>query len=574
MIICGIKLTHDGAIALIDKGRLIFSFEMEKLANNPRYSAFCISMPKIEEILSSYGYRFKDIDQLVIDGWDAWDTEQMRQVNKDLVFHLLTEDNSKISIRVAGYGRIVRGEDNILAASIFKLERYDITYKSYKHVTGHVIGAYCTSPFAKVMQDSFILVWDGGMPPQFFYYEYKINKVQNLGALFPFMGYMYQNFSFAFEPFSLSENNMSIAGKAMAYMALGKVIPNILTFFRAVYKELIGMVNPRNMSIEIVAIFTHEFIKRAKEYCATNKIDHKHMLSTFHAFVQEILVEKMREKVEEYPNFLKNLCFTGGCALNIKWNSAIRDSRIFRQVFVPPFPNDSGSAIGTACCEMILSDNIRNLEWNVYSGPMIKNSDPQESEYSVRDCSLKELAKVLHEQNEPIVFLNESAELGPRALGNRSILAASVHQSMKEKLNEVKCREDYRPIAPICLEEDAANIFEPGTPDPYMLYEHKVRQNWKNKVPAICHLDGTARLQTVSEVENPTIFELLSHYKKLSGVPLLCNTSANHNGCGFFPDVESAIKWGRVNFIWNSYKLYYREKSFHKEKMKKNVVNV
>jgi len=170
-------------------------------------------------------------------------------------------------------------------------------------------------------------------------------------------------------------------------------------------------------------------------------------------------------------------------------------------------------------------------------------------------CSLEELADLLVASGDPVVFLNGRAELGPRALGNRSILAPAVCAEMKDTLNRLKGRESYRPVAPICLEEHAPMIFSPGSADPYMLFEHYVKETWKARVPAICHLDGTARLQTVSAI-NGKIYELLMYYYQKSGIPLLCNTSANLNGSGFFPDVQSAMKWGKANFIWHNNMLF------------------
>jgi carbamoyltransferase len=131
---------------------------------------------------------------------------------------------------------------------------------------------------------------------------------------------------------------------------------------------------------------------------------------------------------------------------------------------------------------------------------------------------------------------------------------------MKRVLNYIKNREDYRPVAPICLEEDAKDIFAPGSKDPYMLFDHIVRPKWKDRIPAVCHLDGTARLQTVNEAENPVLYRLLIEYKRLSGTPLLCNTSANYSGKGFFPDLSSAMKWGKVNYVWCDNALYEKEK--------------
>jgi len=248
----------------------------------------------------------------------------------------------------------------------------------------------------------------------------------------------------------------------------------------------------------------------------------------------------------------------GGCALNIKWNTAIRNSGLFDSVYVPPFPNDSGSAIGAACCLMINKLQKTCLDWNVYSGPAIIENSPAVG-WNTRECSIKELAKLIHDTNEPVVLLNKNAELGPRALGNRSIVAAPTSPAMKDILNIIKIREYYRPVSPICLEEKAANIFDPGITDPYMLFDHKVKQNWIDKIPAVCHLDGTARLQTVNSEQNPLIFELLIEYEKLSNIPMLCNTSANNKGSGFFPDVFSATDWNKANYVWCCNMLYEKE---------------
>ncbi|MEO6524256.1 MAG: carbamoyltransferase N-terminal domain-containing protein [Mucilaginibacter sp.] len=572
MIICGIKLTHDGAVALIDDGKLIFSYEMEKLDNMPRHSDFSITWEKVEDILLSHGYSFKEVDRLVFDGWDFYTINAHLPLNQQeqLSFNVASKtDNSLLIDKLADYGHFVEKNDNILKQESFKIPAHSLVYNSYKHVSSHVFATYCTSPFAKKGEDSYILVWDGGMPPQLFYYRYDENIVENLGYLFPFMGYMYITFSHEFEPFNLLNDHLSVAGKVMAYVALGNIDAMIMDKFRKIYNELIEDEESLNMNINRVMKITTEFTRRSKEFCDTEKILHANMLATFQFFLQELLIENLEIKVKERPNLLKNLCFAGGSSLNIKWNSGIRKSRIFNEMWVPPFPNDAGSAIGTACCEMIVSDNKRALEWNVYSGPPVMESDHTASEYSSNDCTIEELAKILYEYNEPVVFMNGLAEMGPRSLGNRSILSAAVSPEMKKLLNEMKGREDYRPVAPICLEENAMEVFDPGMPDPYMLYEHMVRMDWKDKVPAICHLDGTARLQTVNYNQNSTIHELLTHYKKLSGIPLLCNTSANFNGKGFFPDVKSVMEWNKANFIWNHGRIYFKINSTYSKNLLK-----
>ena len=207
---------------------------------------------------------------------------------------------------------------------------------------------------------------------------------------------------------------------------------------------------------------------------------------------------------------------------------------------------------------MLNHSSNKSLEWNVFSGPNVKESEILPG-WSKKDCSIDELAQLLHDSNEPVVVVNGYAELGPRALGNRSIIAAPVRKEMKSILNYVKNREDYRPVSPICLESESAKIFEPGGYDPYMLFDHIVKEDWVDRIPAVIHLDGSARLQTMSNEQNPITTALLESYYRISNIPLLCNTSANYNGKGFFPDVKSVMEWGRVNYIWSNETLYEKE---------------
>jgi carbamoyltransferase len=122
----------------------------------------------------------------------------------------------------------------------------------------------------------------------------------------------------------------------------------------------------------------------------------------------------------------------------------------------------------------------------------------------------------------------------------------------------MKSREWYRPVAPICLESEAARVFDPGSPDPYMLFAHQVRPEWREFVPAIVHVDGSARLQTIRSEQNSIVAELLHAYEQVSGIPLLCNTSANRKGCGFFPDLRSATDWLQARHVWCEGRLYSR----------------
>lgn len=543
MIICGLKLTHDGAVALVDDGRLIFSIETEKLNNNPRYAEFS-DLSEIPLILEKYGYALDDIDQFVIDGWEGLEASSVQAINL----------GASVTIPVAPY-RETSLSENLLQPGCqgsFYIGSVSKAYSSYMHVTGHILGAYCSSAFAKALRSSYVLVWDGGMFPRLYYFDVQKRSVENLGKLFYLLGNFYEQFALYYKPFSSvrdqRKSHLDIAGKVMAYIAKGNVREDILQDMNDIYAS----------KLDIHVDFVHEFAKMMKSVGLRKKYRDEDVLASAHVFIENALIRELGNKLQKYPKAERNLCMAGGCSLNIKWNSAIRNSGLFNDIWVPPFPNDSGSAIGAACAEMVQRQNSAVLEWNVYAGPALQHS-AEVSGWKSRPFALRDLAQHLHEEGEPVIFLNKNAEVGPRALGNRSILAPATNPAMKQILNRVKHREDYRPVAPICLESFSHEVFSPGGMDAYMVFEHDVREQWLEKVPAICHLDKTARVQTINEAQNPDVFRLLHEYHSLSGIPLLCNTSANLNGRGFFPDVKSAMEWGKLNYVWCDNILYEKQ---------------
>lgn len=343
----------------------------------------------------------------------------------------------------------------------------------------------------------------------------------------------------------------------MAYVALGKLNEDILQWFNDSHKNLEKKIQGP-VTRKAIDQVSFEFIEEAKLIYKRSKVSIEDFLCTFHVFLENLLLERLEAYVRKSRHSTSNLCFAGGCALSIKWNSKIRSLDLFKNVWVPPFPNDSGSAIGTACCAMVDKTGNSVLEWDVYAGPDLVRRSNTSPAYNQIPLSITDLGKLLFETGEPVLVLNGRAELGPRALGNRSIISPAVAPTMKALLNKIKGREDYRPVAPICLEEFGPEIFIPGSPDPYMLFDHTVKETWKDRIPAIVHIDGSARLQTITKAGNPVIHELLTSYNKHSGIPVLCNTSANFNGKGFFPDVISAMEWDAVNYIWSDNILYER----------------
>ncbi|HEX3961241.1 MAG TPA: carbamoyltransferase N-terminal domain-containing protein [Trebonia sp.] len=543
MLICGMKLSHDGAVALLHDNRLVFSVEVEKLHNNHRY-AKVPDLGLVFQLVRDYGYDPADVDHFVIDGWrrterlEAWGGQQVR-------------------VETAPYRR---GMAHAELFHAYKLRMLDLDYLSYHHYAGHVASALCTSPALARGEDSYVVCWDGGMFPYLYHYSVTDNRLRDLGPLFSMIGNTYQTLANRYPPFDVElpfQAFMALPGKIMSYVAKGRPSDAGRKMFADAYEQARTAVfgtgpvpDERNIDINGRNLLA-EMTKRVTDVGA----DPEDMLATMQDFMGDMLLRTLTAAVDADGRRTPNLCLVGGCALNIKWNRAIRESGIAAEVWVPPFPNDAGSALGTACCALLDSSADKALAWDVYSGPTLLPSEAAEGWMS-RSCTPAELAQILHTRGDPVVFLSGRAELGPRALGHRSILAPAVDPAMKARLNEVKQREPYRPVAPICLEHRASEVFDPGTADPFMLFDQDVRSRWRDRVPAICHLDGTSRIQTVNRRQEPVVHELLTAYEHLSGIPLLCNTSANFNGSGFFPDVRSAMDWGKIPCVWSEGRLY------------------
>ncbi|KRR06491.1 nodulation protein NodU [Bradyrhizobium jicamae] len=555
MRICGIKLTHDGAIALVEDGRLVFCVEQEKRGNNPRYQTID-NLDAVVIALAEHGLNPRDVDQFVIDGWDG-EVESQFQV---------LSGTAPLTLKGAPY--VERHAEGLLTSRDgfgLILDGSDFPYRSYPHVTGHVASAYCTSPFAKAGQPAFCLVWDGCIFPRLYYVERQ--GARFIESLFPMIGHAYAAAGHHFGLYKQANRtnwDLGVAGKLMAYIALGTADDGIVAVFRELYEDRFASDTERarryradinNAESSLAAM--HDFFD-ASALRLEGEIP-EDILASFHCFLERLLVQEMASALQRHSSFSepRNLCIAGGCGLNIKWNSALRASGLFDAVWVPPFPNDSGSAIGAACSAMAADKGFMPLEWSVYSGPALICRDVS-SEWDAVPCSMRELAAILA-SNKPVVFLAGRAELGPRSLGGRSILAAATSAGMKDYLNDIKLRELFRPVAPICLEDRAPEIFSPGTPDPYMLFDHQTRAEWWDKIPAVVHLDGSARLQTIARTSQHKVAELLVEYEKLTGIPLLCNTSANHHGRGFFPDAAAACQWGCVEHVWCDGMLWTRK---------------
>jgi carbamoyltransferase len=235
------------------------------------------------------------------------------------------------------------------------------------------------------------------------------------------------------------------------------------------------------------------------------------------------------------------LTIAGGVGLNSVANWRIMQKTGFKDIFIQPASGDSGGALGAAIAFYNLTlDKARKYQMeHVYLGPeytdediraMLDNYGAKYQKITDQKKLVDKTAKMLA-QDQVIGWFQGRMEFGPRALGNRSILANPKNPKMKEILNsKVKFRESFRPFAPSVTHEDASEYFDISIDAPYMLLIPDVHPDKKDLLPAITHVDGTARLQTVKKETNPRYHQLLNAFKKIAGVPVLLNTSFNVRG--------------------------------------------
>jgi hydroxymethyl cephem carbamoyltransferase len=224
------------------------------------------------------------------------------------------------------------------------------------------------------------------------------------------------------------------------------------------------------------------------------------------------------------------LYISGGCGLNCDWNTMWRQLGHFSSVFVPPCANDSGSALGTTLDALHTLTGDPRVTWDVYCGlEFERDFEPSSEKWARRPMREAEVADALA-SGRVVAWVQGRWEMGPRALGNRSLLAEPFDREMLDRLNHIKKREGYRPVAPCCRIEDASKVFDTDFHDPYMLYFRMVKSPG---LKAVTHVDGSARAQTVTKESNKALHDLLSAFAERHGVGVLCNTSLNYKGLGF-----------------------------------------
>ncbi|NGO09285.1 carbamoyltransferase [Streptomyces sp. HC44] len=273
--------------------------------------------------------------------------------------------------------------------------------------------------------------------------------------------------------------------------------------------------------------------------------DHADVAASAQAVLEETLLDLVRWLHGRTHHSV--LTLAGGVALNCVANSRIAREGPFSRVWVQPAAGDAGTALGGALLlaagggdePQPMTGADLGRDWSdAELGAWLKTAAvPFDRPPDIAATVARALA-----DNGIVAWFQGRSEYGPRALGHRSLLAHPGHAGNLERLNDVKGREQFRPVAPMVLADRAAEVFDGPLPSPYMLFVHDVAQAWRERIPAVVHVDGTARIQTVDPAQDPLVARMLSEFERLTGLPVVVNTSLNTAGRPMVDDPRDALE--------------------------------
>ncbi|MET9257456.1 carbamoyltransferase C-terminal domain-containing protein [Streptomyces sp. NPDC003717] len=272
--------------------------------------------------------------------------------------------------------------------------------------------------------------------------------------------------------------------------------------------------------------------------------DHADLAASAQAALEELLLDLVHWLHREAGG--EALTMAGGVALNCVANSKIAARGPYRHVWVQPAAGDAGTALGGALHvagqdavpePMPGADLGRGWSDAELRAWLETAAIPYEEPDDIAETVAEELAR-----DGIVAWFQGRSEFGPRALGHRSLMAHPGRAANLERLNQVKGREEFRPVAPMVLAERAADIFDGPMPSPYMLFVHDVAPAWRDRIPAVVHVDGTARVQTVEERREPLVARMLAAFERRTGLPVVVNTSLNTAGRPMVDDPRDALE--------------------------------
>ena len=393
--------------------------------------------------------------------------------------------------------------------------------------------------FASPFEEAAVLVMDGhGDETAQSAYAGKGNRLERLwmSEVYDSLGFLYTAVTayLGFKPFA--------EGTVMALAGTGKPT------YADKFSELVRLEPEGRFSINrsLISYDTHGIKKPFKDWFTEafgprRQYDepitdrHRDLAFALQATVEDTILHVARALLKQHPS--RNLCLTGGVALNCVANARILEDTDYEQVWVPPCASDSGAPLGSALWhhhQTLGAPRGFELKHSFcgrdYSEPEILRA-LEGAGLSYRRMGEDELTSAVARDiaaAKIVAWFQGRAELGPRALGNRSILADPRDPAMKDRINaRVKHREPFRPFAPAILQERASEFFEIEQIDPFMTMAPKLRPDKAALIPAGLHVDGTARIQTVDRATNPRFYKVIEKFAELTGVPVVLNTSFN-----------------------------------------------
>jgi hydroxymethyl cephem carbamoyltransferase len=491
MKIIGLHTEHDGAVAILQDGRLTVYVEAQK-DNHIRYAK--LNGNKLNDALQ---YLEGEPDVVAIGGWFGRDS---------------------------GYHGC---EDALI--SVAPLDDSDTHTQRFttSHERAHIFCAYGLAPFEQG-RPCYALVYDGDIGT--FCSIDENCKITRIASPVTEPGHRY---SFLYElahrdyPDDSRGWSYGVAGKLMALASLRDT-----SQLQPAEQELMGMLLNGFDSMKIRKAQLHE-----SPFWNAGHLDER-----FRRFAYKFSAALFDRFYASARENLKNhwpLIIAGGCGLNCDWNSKWLDSGLFEDVFVPPCVDDSGIAIGVAADAQRFFTGKAKLEWDVCAGEPFQHDADVTEEFETRELDYDRLAQLVAD-GAVIAWVQGQYEIGPRALGRRSLLAPPFAKETTDRLNRIKERESYRPVAPVCLEEEVSQWFEWQGASPYMLHFQLVKSP---RLQAVTHDDGSARVQTVTAEQNQPLYELLSAFARRTGVGVLCNTSLNFPGRGFINRMSDLLRF-------------------------------
>ncbi|MFD4368498.1 carbamoyltransferase [Rhodococcus sp. NPDC058521] len=509
MRILGINAVfHDSAAALVVDGHIVAAAEEERFSRRKHgkrpvpFSTWELPEQAARWCLDYAGLRPEDVDAI---GYSY---------DPDLVEHDLGGmDPAWEELRTTYTRRFPQFLSTALPGSDPERVRF------VRHHTAHAASAGLAAPFG----DCAVLTLDGrGENTSMLSGEYRDRKldVHATQRLPHSLGLLYEDLT---EHLGFARSSDEY--KVMALASYGR--PRHLEFFRErVFTTKDGgfrtlpiswrdVVEPRSPGSE----FTDE---------------HADLACSVQTRLEEVLLELCSWLHERTG--ARRLALAGGIALNCVANTRIHNDSPFDEVWVQPAAGDSGTALGAAL-SLAAEAGEPPTHWQGadlgrgFAEAQIREAlDTARVPYERPDDVAETVAEALAD-NAIVAWFEGRSEFGPRALGHRSLLAHPGHRGNLERLNDVKGREQFRPVAPMLLADRAPNVFRRGPiPSPYMLFVHDVDEEWRERIPAVTHVDGTARIQTVDTAAEPLVARMLERFEKLTGLPVVVNTSLNTAG--------------------------------------------